>query len=139
MLLLLILPPMNRLHALGLAVAIACTWGCKKEEKPLLSANLHAQCRGCVVSYAAGVAQSRQDTVFEVVDPGTGDTLPGTGSWTVHLKDGDNLFFRACRLYGDSALHGDILIQVDGEVRPLQASADTSLHCTEINRTVQGS
>lgn len=107
---------------------------CTKEE-PTLGATLHARCQGCIVSRAAGVQQSRQDTLVGVIDPGTGDTLPEERQWTVLLKDGDNLFFRACHTDTNPAGHG-MELWVDGDVQPLQAATDTAA-CTEINRAVR--
>lgn len=114
----------------GTLLAMAC----KEEEKPLLSATLHARCSGCVVRYAPGALQSKTDTLMGTVDPGTGDTLPGEGQWTLHLKDGDNLFFRACRLERDSGppVQGTLTLWVDGGVKPMQAATDTAA-CTAIN------
>lgn len=119
------------LAALGTA---AMAIGCTKEE-PSLTASLHAKCKGCVVSYAGGVMQSKKDTLTGAVDPGTGDTLPEERSWKVVLKEGDNLFFRACRLDSADTAFG-LELWVDGDVRPMQANTDTT-QCAEINRAVQ--
>lgn len=110
--------------------------GCAKE-KPEYTASLHARCKGCVVSYAGGVFQSKKDTLYGAVDPGTGDTLPEERSWTVQVEDGGNLFFRACHL--DSAMiGGSIDLWVDGGVRRMEASAGADQACAEINRAVAG-
>ena len=68
-----------------------------------------------------------------VVDSGTGDTLAEERQWAVQLKDGDNLFLRACRIRTDTAF-GDINLWVDGDVRSLQAQVDTTQECAEINQ-----
>lgn len=104
--------------------------GCKQEE-PLITATLQATCRNCIVSRAIGSDQSRKDTLRgKVVAPG--DTIPETRQWSMDLKDGDNIFLRACRLYEDTAYSG-IELRVAGDVRPMAASGDTSAHCVEIN------
>ncbi len=106
---------------------------CKKED-PVLKATLHAKCRDCVVKYASGVSQSKQDTLLGVVDQGTGDTLAEERQWTVQLKDGDNIFLRACRL--DSATtQGALHVWMDGDVRPDQAQVDGTQECVEINHS----
>ncbi len=103
---------------------------CKKEE-PALQATLQATCRNCIVSRAIGSAQSRKDTLRgKVVAPG--DTIAETRVWTMDLKDGDNIFLRACRLYEDTAYSG-FQLQVGGDVRAMEAVADTSAHCVQIN------
>lgn len=117
------------LLALGLLFP-ACT-----KEEPLYSATLHASCRDCVVSYAVGSAQSRKDTLHGMPDPATGDTVAETGQWTVQIKDGDNLFLRACRLRPDTTL-GTLSVWVDGGVGPLEAHADTAQDCAGINQVV---
>lgn len=119
-----------------LAAMVALSIGCAKEE-PEHAASLHARCQGCVVSYAGGVSQSKKDTLYGVIDPGTGDTLPEERQWTLHLKDGDNLFFRACHL-DSTALEGPMDLWVDGGVRQLQASAAPDQECAEINQPVKG-
>ncbi len=104
--------------------------GCTKE-KPALNATMQATCRNCIVSRAIGTAQSRKDTLRgKVLAPG--DTVAETRQWTMEMKDGDNIFLRACRLYEDTAYSG-IDLRVSGDVRPLSASGDTSAHCVEIN------
>lgn len=109
---------------------------CKKEE-PMLKATLHAKCRECIVSYASGVSQSKRDTLLGVIDPGSGDTIAEERQWTVQLKDGDNIFLRACHL--DSAMtEGALQIWMDGDVRQDQASVGAGQMCTEINHTVHG-
>lgn len=112
----------------SLFLVAACT-----KEEPVFSATMHATCKDCVVSYAVGAAQSKTDTLYGMVDAGTGDTVPETTQWTVQLKDGDNLFLRACRLWPDSAI-GDMAVWVDGGVRTLEAHADTSQACAVINQ-----
>lgn len=106
---------------------LACT-----KEKPRLQAVFHATCRDCIVHYAVGPAQSRTDTLLGVPVAGTGDTLPETGQWTAELNPGDNLFIRACRIRTDTAF-GAIAVKVDGDVRTMEASADTASACAEIN------
>jgi hypothetical protein len=104
--------------------------GCTKE-KPAINATLQATCRNCIVSRAIGTEQSRKDTLRGTV-LGPGDTIAETGSWNMSLKDGDNIFLRACRLYEDTA-YGGFELRVAGDVRPMSASGDTSAHCVEIN------
>lgn len=111
-----------------LLLASACT-----KEKPLVEAILHAKCRNCIVSYAAGVAQSKKDTLRGRVDAASGDTVPEEGQWTVHLKDGDNIFLKACRLQQDTAM-GNIDLWVNGGIAPMEVHADTTHHCAEINQ-----
>ena len=101
----------------------------------MLKATLHANCRDCVVSYATGTTQSKHDTLHGVFDENTGDTIAEERQWSVELKDGDNLYFAACRLHEDTAF-GTLTVWVDGEVRPDQASADTSEACAVVNHTV---
>jgi hypothetical protein len=104
--------------------------GCKKEE-PLINATLQATCRNCIVSRAIGTAQSRKDTLRgTVVAPG--DTLAETRAWNMELKEGDNIFLQACRLYEDTAYSG-FELRVAGDVRPMAASGDTSAQCVDIN------
>lgn len=122
--------PMRSLFILLLAGTLMP--GCKKEE-PLINATLQATCRNCIVSRATGSDQSRKDTLRgTVVAPG--DTIPETRQWKMELKDGDNIFLRACRLYEDTSYSG-IELRVSGDVRPMQASGDTSAQCVEINAT----
>lgn len=100
----------------------------------MLNATFHAKCRDCVVSYATGVSQSKKDTLLGVVDQGSGDTIPEERQWTLQLKDGDNLFIRACHL--DSAMSSELLqVRVDGDVRPDQASSSGGEMCVEINHS----
>lgn len=108
-------------------------FACKKEDKPLLQATFHATCRDCVVRYAVGPAHSKVDTLMGVPVAGTSDTLAETGEWHVELTAGDNLFLRACRIRTDTAF-GEITLKVDGDVRTLEASADTAAVCAEINQ-----
>lgn len=122
---------MPRSAILLLVCAFLLAAGCAKEE-PLLTAHIQATCRDCIVSYAAGTGQSRTDTLAGIVDPATGDTIAEEGSWNLRLKDGDNIFFRACRIREDTA-YGPIELSVSGGVRPMQASADTAQRCAEIN------
>lgn len=121
--------PMKRPHVLFLLTAVLAT-ACAKEE-PLLNATFHAKCRDCVVSYAGGVNGSRRDTLRGVPD-GAGDTLAEEGVWKVEVKDGDNLFLRACRIHTDTAF-GAIELWIDGDVRPISTAADTAADCAEIN------
>lgn len=103
---------------------------CKKED-PALMATLQATCRNCIVSRAIGSAQSRKDTLRgHVVAPG--DTIAETRVWTMELKEGDNIFLRACRLHEDTAYSG-LELHVGGDVRPMQAMGDTSAHCVQVN------
>ena len=113
-------------------IALLC-FSCKKEENPLLQATLHASCRDCVVSYAVGPAQSHEDTLHGIPVAGTTDTLPEVWQKSVELADGDNLFLRACRIRTDTAF-GTISVSVDGGVRSLQASVDTTAECAGINQ-----
>ena len=122
---------MQHRFPLLILAGVLLAMGCAKEE-PVLTATLHAKCRDCIVSYAPGAAQSKKDTLMGIVDPGTGDTLLEERQWTVQLKDGDNIFLRACRIRTDTAF-GDIKVWVDGDLRPLQAQVDTTKQCVEIN------
>ncbi len=125
---------MARHHLPALLAVVFLAPACTKEV-PLYNATLHATCRDCVVSYAVGSEQSRKDTLHGVTDPATGDTIAETGQWTVQVKDGDNLFLRACRLRPDTAL-GNLSVWVDGGVGPLEAHADTAQDCAGINQVV---
>jgi hypothetical protein len=119
---------MRRLFPLILLASVLP--GCTKEE-PSINATMQATCRNCIVSRAIGAAQSKKDTLRgTVVAPG--DTAPETRSWNMELKEGDNIFLRACRLYEDTA-YGGMDLRVAGDVRPMAASGDTSAHCVEIN------
>lgn len=121
---------------LVILTGVVLAFGCAKEE-PALTATLHAKCRDCIVSYATGAFQSKKDTLMGVVDPGSGDTIPEERQWTVQLKDGDNLFLRACRIRTDTAF-GDIKVWVDGGVRSMQAQVDATQECVEINQPAFG-
>jgi hypothetical protein len=123
------LRPMRR-ALLNLWPLAALALGCTKEE-PVLRATFHATCRDCVVRYATGTAQSRADTLLGVPVAGTSDTLEETASWAMELKEGDNVYIRACRLRPDTVL-GALSVRVDGDVRPLEAQTDTA-DCVEIN------
>ncbi len=123
---------MQKRYPLLILAGVLLTLGCAKEE-PVLTATLHAKCRDCIVSYASGSSQSKKDTLMGVVDSGTGDTLAEERQWKVQMKDGDNLFLRACRIRTDTAF-GDINLWVDGDVRSLQAQVDTTQECAEINQ-----
>ena len=109
------------------------SFACKKDEKPRLQATFHATCRDCVVSYAVGPEQSREDTLHGIPVAGTTDTLPEVWQKSVELSEGDNLFLRACRIRTDTAF-GTISVSVDGGVRSLQAAVDTTAECAEINQ-----
>lgn len=125
-------PPMRLISLLLLTGAFLAS-SCKKED-PMLKATLHAKCRECVVSYASGVSQSKKDTLLGVVDQGSGDTIAEERQWTLQLKDGDNIFLRACHL--DSAMNaGALQVWIDGDVRPDQAQTDGTQGCAEINHT----
>lgn len=103
----------------------------------MLKATLHAKCKDCLVSYAAGVSQSKHDTLLGIVDPGSGDIIADEHRWTVELMDGDNIFLRACHL--DSAMTDGVLqIWMDGDVRSDQANGVAGQMCVEINHTVHG-
>jgi hypothetical protein len=128
-------PPMRGLFPLLLVGAVLVS-SCKKED-PLLNATLHAKCRDCIVSYAAGAAQSKKDTLLGVVDPGSGDTLAEERQWSLQLKEGDNLFLQGCRIRTDTAF-GDIVLWIDGGVKPGEASVDTTQECARINQPAQG-
>lgn len=100
----------------------------------MLKATLHAKCKACVVGYATGVSQSKRDTLFGVIDQVSGDTIAEERQWTVELKDGDNIFLRACHL--DPAMtDGALQIWTDGGIRPDQANAGVGQMCVEINHT----
>jgi hypothetical protein len=109
-----------------LLLASAC-----KKEKPLLTARFQATCRNCIVSRAIGSDQSRKDTLRGIaVSPG--DTIAETRQWSMELQDGQNIFFRACRLYEDTS-YGAMSLHVDGDVKPMDAQGDTSATCITIN------
>ena len=128
---------MHNRYLLVLLAGVLLVLSCAKDE-PMLNATLHANCRDCIVSYASGSSQSKKDTLMGVVDPGSGDTIAEERQWTVQLKDGDNLFLRACRIRTDTAF-GDIKVWVDGGVRSMQAEVDTTQECVEINQSAYGS
>ena len=127
---------MQHRYLLVILAGVLLALGCAKEE-PVLTATLHAKCRDCIVSYASGSSQSKKDTLVGIVDPGSGDTLVEERQWTVPLKDGDNIFLRACRIQTDTAF-GDIELRVDGGVKPMQAQVDTTQECAEINQPAFG-
>lgn len=128
--------PMQHRYLLVIFAGVLLSLGCAKEE-PVLTATLHAKCRDCVVSYAAGAAQSKKDTLLGVVDPGSGDTLAEERQWSLQLKEGDNLFLQGCRIRTDTAF-GDILLWIDGGVKTGEASVDTTQECARINQLAQG-
>lgn len=115
-------------------LALLC-FSCTKEDKPLLQATLHATCRDCVVSYAVGPEQTHVDTLHGIPVEGTTDTLAQVWQKSIEVIDGDNLFLRACRIRTDTAF-GNISVNVDGGVRPLQAAADTAAECAGINQAL---
>ncbi|MGB3525042.1 MAG: hypothetical protein WBB32_03630 [Flavobacteriales bacterium] len=127
---------MQHRYLLVIFAGVLLSLGCAKEE-PVLTATLHAKCRDCVVSYAAGAAQSKKDTLLGVVDPASGDTVAEEHQWSLQLKDGDHIYLRACRLRTDTAF-GDIQVWVDGGVQSLQAQVDTTQECAEINQSAHG-
>lgn len=127
---------MQHRYLLVIFAGVLLSLGCAKEE-PVLTATLNAKCRDCVVSYAAGAAQSKKDTLLGVVDPASGDTVAEERQWSLQLKDGDHIYLRACRLRTDTAF-GDIQVWVDGGVQSLQAQVDTTQECAEINQSAHG-
>lgn len=124
------LRPMPRLRPFLLAGALVVL-GCKKEA-PMLGATMQVTCRNCIVSRATGTAQSRVDTLIgTVVAPG--DTTAVTRQWKVEMKDGDNVFLRACKLYPDTAF-GTMELRVFGDIRSLQANGGVTDSCVTINQ-----
>lgn len=113
------------------AVLVACA-----REPVQYKARLTAKCRGCIVSYAGGSATSTKDTLLGTVDESSGDTLAEERAYQVFLKEGDQVFLRACRIDLDTA-YGPMELSVGGEVRDLFAVADTSQDCVEINGPTQ--
>jgi hypothetical protein len=108
--------------------------GCKKEEVKKYSVTLEARCWDCVVQYAVGPDRGRFDTLFGAVV--NGDTVPGTGTYTVIVEQDQALFLRGCRMDPDT-IFGDIELMAYGQIAPLEARVDTSQSCAVINQVVQ--
>lgn len=107
--------------------------GCKKTEKQY-TVSLEVRCYDCIVTYAAGPARGRIDTIFGVVE-GT-DSLLVTEHYQVIAKAEDNLFFRACRIYPDSS-YGAIELHAAGEVQDVYNNVGLDQSCASINQVVQ--
>ena len=118
---------------LGVGIAVVLS-GCKKEQVKEYSANLKATCYDCIVQYAAGPARGLYDTLSGSIN-GT-DTLRETGVYTLTMKEGDAIFFRACRMDLDTVF-GSIDLEVSGQLQPLSTSVDTASDCAVINQNVQ--
>ena len=108
--------------------------GCKKEEIKEYTVNLEATCWDCIVQYAAGPDRGLRDTLLGSVN-GAGDTLVETGSYSLVMKEGDALFFRACRIRPDTVF-GNIALRASGAVQPISVVVDTSQTCAAINQVV---
>lgn len=107
---------------------------CNKEEVKEYTANLKATCYDCIVQYAAGPARGIYDTLSGSVNGA--DTLRETGTYTMTMKEGDAIFFRACRINLDTVF-GAIDLEVTGQLEPLSANVDTAFDCAVINQDVQ--
>ena len=118
---------------LGVVALVLLISSCKKEVKEY-TVSLEARCYDCIVTYAAGPARGRTDTILGVVE-GT-DTFLVTGQYQVIAKADDNLFFRACRIYPDTSF-GAIELRANGEVQELSASVELDQACATINQVVQ--
>jgi len=124
---------MKGVHHVLLAGALLVI-GCKKEEVKEYTVTLDARCWDCIVQFATGPDRGQRDTLFGSIN-GT-DTLTEAGRYELVLKEGDNLFFRACRIRPDSAF-GAIELQAGGGIEPLSASVDRDQECAAINAVVQ--
>lgn len=123
------------LPALGVAlVIVACLVACTKEEAKEYRAELKATCYDCIVQYAAGPARGLYDTLSGSVN-GT-DTLRETGTYTMTMKEGDAIFFRACRMNPDTAF-GSIDLEVSGQLEPLNSNVAADADCAVINQNVR--
>jgi hypothetical protein len=107
---------------------------CKKHEVKEYSAHLKATCYDCIVQYAAGPARGQYDTLSGSINGA--DTLRETGIYTMTMKEGDAIFFRACRIHLDTVF-GNIDLEVTGELQPLYADVDTASDCAVLNQNVQ--
>lgn len=116
-----------------MAFIVLLAASCKKEEKQY-TVSLEARCYDCIVTYAAGPARGRIDTIFGVVEGA--DTFPATGQYQVIAKADDNLFFRACRIYPDTS-YGAIELRAAGEVQDINTSVGLDQACATINQVVQ--
>lgn len=115
-------------------LSILAAGACKKHEVKEYAANLKATCYDCIVQYAAGTARGQYDTLTGSINGD--DTLRETGIYTMTMKEGDALFFRACRINPDTVF-GNIDLEVTGELQPLSAAVDTASDCAVINQDVQ--
>ncbi|MBL7952478.1 MAG: hypothetical protein JNM62_12255 [Flavobacteriales bacterium] len=121
----------NVIFAFGICAATA---SCKKPEVKEYTANLKATCYDCIVQYAAGPARGVYDTLSGTVE-GT-DTLRQTGTYTMTMKEGDALFFRACRIDTDTAF-GAIDLEVTGDLDALSITEDRNMDCAVLNQNVR--
>ncbi len=126
--------PMKRMRY-PLILAVLLVLGCKKEEVKEYTVTLDASCWDCIVQYAAGPDRGLRDTLFGSVDEATGDTLVESGRYALVMKEGDDLFFRACRIRPDSVF-GDIELRASGAVPTITVVVDTSEACATINQAV---
>ncbi|HRH69918.1 MAG TPA: hypothetical protein PLB89_10465 [Flavobacteriales bacterium] len=118
-----------------LILAVILALGCKKEEVKEYTVDLEATCWDCIVQYAAGPDRGRLDTLLGSVNEATGDTFVETGRYALVMKQGDALFFRACRIRPDTVF-GDIELRTSGTVPPITVVVDTSETCAVINQAV---
>lgn len=106
---------------------------CRKHEVKEYTANLKATCYDCIVQYAAGPARGIYDTLSGAINGD--DTLRETGTYTMTMKEGDAIFFRACRIDLDTVF-GAIDLEVTGQLQPLSTTVDTAADCAVINQNV---
>lgn len=123
-----------RRRSLAVIPFILLAGACKKSDVREYTARLKATCYDCIVQYAAGPARGQYDTLSGSINGN--DTLRETGMYSMTMKEGDALFFRACRINPDS-IFGAIDLEVTGQLEPLSASVDTSQTCAVINQDVQ--
>lgn len=109
---------------------------CKTEVKEY-TATLDARCYDCIVQYAAGADRGIRDTLTGSVNAATGDTFTEAGQYRLVMREGEEIFFRACRMRPDSAAFGDIVLNVSGDVQPLSTTVDRDSECAVISQPVQ--
>lgn len=125
--------PMKWMRYVWLALALLVV-GCKQDPVKQYTVTLNATCWDCAVTYAAGTDRGLTDTI-----PGTvtgSDTTRGAAQYQLVLNEGENLYFRACRIRPDTTF-GDIELRAAGEIQPLSAIAGPSVSCAVINQPVQ--
>ncbi|HPF89304.1 MAG TPA: hypothetical protein PLL57_01420 [Flavobacteriales bacterium] len=120
---------------IGVTALLLLLPSCKKEQVKAYTVSLRATCYDCVMQYAAGPDRGRYDTLYGGIEGA--DTLRETGDYSLTMREGEDLFFRACRLTPDSGRFGPIDLEVAGQAQPFAVSVEREADCAVINRAVQ--